>query len=156
MKFVHPQIAFGNSSEARDTAWLKESGITALLNVAIDLDLEAQGICLEQKVGLIAGEGNTLEVYDRAVTIGRLMIENGQKILVYCHEGKDRSPLVAISILSLLNNSSFAEEMTEFKDKTPELISFSSENSEAALIVLAESWSKNRTFKERLESLELI
>ena len=156
MEFVDDQIAFGSSEDARDTELLKENKITALLNVAEDLNLDVQNYLLEQKVGLVAGHGNSMETFEKAVLIGKLMAENSQKVMVYCHEGRDRSPLVAIAIVSLLEAVPFGDKYQEVSGKSNGHIAFASDEAEEALLVLAESWDKNKDFREKLAKLELI
>lgn len=102
MDKITDQIWIGSSQDAlfrQDT--LKELGITAVLNVALDLDnpmLSCKDFALH-KVGLMDGEGNPVQHIDAAISTLLGLVAQGHKILVHCHEGRSRSVCVVAACL---------------------------------------------------------
>jgi protein-tyrosine phosphatase len=107
---ITENIFIGNSHAAlhsRDL--LKSLGITAILNVAKDLDnnkLDPQEFSLN-KIGLGDGDGNDLEDIGTALQVLQKLLLNGHKVLVHCHEGKSRSVGLVATYIHLKRPAQF-------------------------------------------------
>lgn len=89
---ITEKIWVGNS---QDSLFAKQEDFDAILNVAIDLDINTT-FKYRHKVGLIDGPGN-----DRSMFIAAVMCLHGlhqkssnKRILVHCHAGMSRSVMV--------------------------------------------------------------
>ena len=112
MQFITKRIATGNSATPRDVDMLQAAGISAMLNVAIDLETDPQDYFLVNvKEGLIPGPGNSIEMLDNAVKTAIQLLRFHEKILIYGHVGKTRAALVAAAVWSQLGKA--AEEMAQ-------------------------------------------
>lgn len=105
LDFVTDNIAIGNSQEASDIDVLKDNGITAVLNVAIDLDIiyqqkrNGEFVIEYHKIGLIDGPGNKDTTMLAAVYMLEQLLENHDRVLVNCHGGISRSVAVVASYM---------------------------------------------------------
>lgn len=127
MDFVTERIAVGGRKDAENVAVLREQGITAVLNVAWDLDIvyprRSEGssvFALEyQKVGLIDGRGNHPGTLLAAVWILSQLLERHQRVLVHCHAGVSRSATVVALYLATFDGKSFREGIQEVRKHRP-------------------------------------
>lgn len=104
MDMITQSIFVGNNQEARKLANLKANSITAVLNVARDLDIVEWFVDGEsrtrfngieyQKAGLIDGPGNTQLELIAPVILLQSLLSRHNNVLVICHEGKSRSVTV--------------------------------------------------------------
>lgn len=99
MKFLTKRVAIGDSSDAHTESALKLSGITAILNVAIDLE-SPPTTCVSKKAGLVCGPGTTPAMIQKVVEIGYDLLRHHERILIYGHAGKTRAPLAAAALKS--------------------------------------------------------
>ena len=101
MIFVTNKIAVGHSQDVLNTKEhiLRDAGITGVLNVAFDLECPQYNEIEALHCGLIAGPGNKVEAFRLAVDSGDRMLGHHEKIIVHCHSGRERSPLVAAAII---------------------------------------------------------
>lgn len=108
MTFVTENIALGNSFDATDWEQLDAYGITGVLNVAVDLDLVLTSRPVArtrfnveyQKVGLWDGPGNPPGALAAAVLMLDAMLQRHRRVLVHCHAGISRSPVVVATYLA--------------------------------------------------------
>jgi hypothetical protein len=127
MDFVTDGIAIGGRTDAADYQRLRGNGITAVLNVAWDLDIVypsrsvgASVFALEyQKVGLIDGPGNRPETLMAAVWMLGQLAERHDRILVHCHAGVSRSTTVTALHLATTNGESFRECLNRVRERHP-------------------------------------
>lgn len=99
LDLVYPYLFVGNSRAARTPDILKTNGITAVVNVARDLDDPPVDGILTFKFGLTDGHSDNnkaiilVSAFD---TIYNLIQQSNETVLVHCHEGVSRSPAAAI------------------------------------------------------------
>lgn len=102
------QVAEGiwiGSSRSVHLPTLQAAGVTAILNVAADLQDHlgwGQGFYLSH-AGLWDGPGNSLAAYYSAVYQLMHLRSIGHKVLVHCHEGRSRSPFVTLCYLRAMS-----------------------------------------------------
>jgi protein-tyrosine phosphatase len=94
---ITEQIWIGNSTDARNPP----AEINAILNCAFDLANYRQWDSHHlAQCGLVDGPGNPLSAYYSAVLQLDNLVKCGKRVLVHCHEGKDRSVTVVICYLN--------------------------------------------------------
>jgi len=127
MDFVTHQIAIGGRTDAQNYDHLQSQKITAVLNVAWDLDIvypsrspNTHAFVLEyQKVGLIDGPGNRPETLMAAVWMLGQLTERHERILVHCHAGVSRSTTVTALHLATTYGIPFAEGLNWVRKRRP-------------------------------------
>lgn len=125
MDFVTDRIAVGSRFDAADYPRLREDGMTAVLNVAWDLDIvypcpsdEPHMFAIEyQKVGLIDGPGNLPETLMAAVWMLGQLAERHDRILVHCHAGVSRSATVTALHIATTDGESFLESLNRVRQR---------------------------------------
>jgi len=112
MIFITENIAIGNSQDAK-----APEDVTAILNVAFDLDVHGVGYptYLRHKVGLIDGPGNALGLIVAAVLCLHSLLKTHRKVLVHCHSGRSRSATVVALYLACAKNIDVLEAYTFVK-----------------------------------------
>lgn len=108
---ITENLFVGSSLAARDKKILDENNITAVVNVAKDLnDPWFDGI-KSFKVGLMDGDSpENAGQYVRAWAVVASLIRAGERVLVHCHEGRSRSCAVAAIALVLDGKASHYTE----------------------------------------------
>lgn len=127
MDFVNDRIAIGNRREAEDLSSLQEMGITAVLNVAWDLDISygpgdggAHTFPMEyHKVGLIDGEGNEPATLLAAALVLSQLLRRHKRVFVHCHAGVSRSPTVVSLYLADAEDISFDQALERVRSARP-------------------------------------
>ena len=149
MQFVTEQIAIGNSADGYDEQALIENNITATVNCAIDLGMPQYDLIMakggENNGGLICGPGNTIEMIGEIIDHAVNLLEVHSKILIYCHSGLDRSPLVAAGAVSELEKFAFDrawKQVRESLEDTEYKVTFTSIEVENILVDMFNGWSK--------------
>lgn len=92
--------------------------IKGYLNVAEDLNVT--GVELP-KVGLVDGEGNSKEVLKRAVNTLESLIKEHGKVMVFCHKGESRSPLVVLAYLHVKKSMPIGEAYDLIRFAKPDI-----------------------------------
>jgi protein-tyrosine phosphatase len=120
MDKINKNIYIGNSSDADNLD--NDRKITAILNVAFDLNRKWFNEKISLKIGLVDGpsEENKITV-PLAIEVLKKLILNNCIILVHCHQGQNRSPFIVAKTLSLLNDTSWVEEFQKIKEIRPEV-----------------------------------
>ena len=152
IKFINNRIGVGNSSNGKNEQGLTYCGISAAVNVAIDLDMPEYEIVKGKHAGLVCGPGNSLDRFDAAIHIAKLLMKVHDRILIFCHSGLDRSPLVAAVLLSETEEMSFSSAWKQVQEKIPD-ITFPSDSVKESLIGVAEAWVQQRGHGQRLVSI---
>lgn len=129
MVFVTSSIAIGNSNDAR----APQEGVTAVLNTAFDLATNDAGLTVERhKVGLIDGSGNSTFQMIAAVLCLMHLLRRHARVLVHCHEGQSRSPIVVATYLSLHTDATVIHALNFIRQAKSDI------NPSPALIQVAE------------------
>ena len=127
MDFITDRIAIGNRHEAADIEMLQANDITAVLNVAYDLDIRYPNFdsspyrfAIEyHKVGLIDGFGNEATTLAAAVYMLAQILERHNKVFVHCHAGISRSTTVVSVYLAETERISFNDAVTIVQTQRP-------------------------------------
>lgn len=154
MKFISKRVAIGDSDDAKNEKHLRLSGITAILNVAFDLESEPTQL-VSRKAGLISGPGNTTNMIQEAVDTAVKLLEVHDRILIYGHNGVTRAPLVGAAVRTKIGNAfdfltepkritNFESSIHFIQSKTE--ISFPSNTVENALLSAFGQWEHLNNF----------
>lgn len=100
MNKISDKIYLGNSKDAANDFDLAQAGITAVLNVAIDLPCPVRKGIVSYRVGLYDGPGNPAGMFEAAVVTLGSLIEGDHTVLIHCHAGISRSPAVLAAYLT--------------------------------------------------------
>jgi len=127
LDFITDRIAIGNRHEAADIEMLQANDITAVLNVAYDLDLRLPNLdsspyrfAIEyHKVGLIDGFGNEATTLAAAVYMLAQLLERHKKVFVHCHAGISRSTTVVSVYLAETERISFNDAVAIVRTQRP-------------------------------------
>jgi protein-tyrosine phosphatase len=118
MHQVRDKIFLGNSQDAQRPHLLHQAGVTAILNVASDLDTTNQEDFLVHKHGLVDGPGNSSEEMKAAIHCLDNLLAYGHTVLVHCHMGMSRSPTIVAKYLAMKEHStldSCIEELVKIR-----------------------------------------
>ena len=122
MNYIIRDIWLGNSQDSRDVLFkgVNPNGITAVLNVAKDLSIDPSGggIMYVHR-GLIDGSGNPEGALEEAIDALYDLSESGYKILIHCHEGVSRSPIVLACLLAKNMRLSLEQALVYIAAKRP-------------------------------------
>ena len=153
IKFVSPRIAVGDSADGNNESLMAFNGIACSLNAANDLDMPAYGAVKGRFAGLIPGPGNTIQMIDDAVSIGKTLLRIHKKLLIYCHAGADRSPLVAAAVLSEIERFGFDRAWQIVKEKLGDQVKFESPEVEDILMNVFKSWHQQCGYGQKTVSI---
>ncbi len=121
---ITEQIYVGDSRSAREEGILRSNGITAVVNMAKDLnDPWFPGI-KSYKIGLMDGPDpdNYVGYYLGASTcIEILYLGVQEKVLIHCHEGRSRSAAICCIVMAELHGYTLEGAEKELKEKRPEI-----------------------------------
>jgi protein-tyrosine phosphatase len=123
MTKVRDKIFLGHEYDAHMDA-IYSNRITACLNVANDLNDPLYPIhkLITVKVGLSDDKNNTPAMVGLAVTILRLLVEQGHTILIHCRAGMSRSPHILTIYLASLENRHYIDVWSELRLLRPEIL----------------------------------
>lgn len=102
-------IYLSSSHAARVEQILKQHNITAVINLAQDLNDPWWGGLLSIKIGLTDGSSNSSSTYHLAVSTVLQLLLDGHTVLLHCHEGRSRTAAIATMIISRLEGISLEE-----------------------------------------------
>jgi predicted protein tyrosine phosphatase len=102
MDWINDKIAIGNFLEARDSELLAREGIRSVLS--LDGSLRAispadLGLERIEHVPLEDAPGNDFRMFKRAVDLVADLVSTHPPVLVHCHAGRSRSPVVVAGYL---------------------------------------------------------
>ena len=148
MKRITDNIYIGNSDDVLSEEVLLFDGITSVVIVA--KDFEAVAIPDYEKVlinhqGIIAGPGNHVKDFDKTVKTIQELVSKGHKVLIACHSGRDRSPVVATAVISQQQNISFDDAWTTVVEQLEDSIhpvDFATDEAAHGLISLTRKWCR--------------
>lgn len=146
MDWITDRIALGSMQSAADTHRLCKDGITAVLNVAAELDLSVTSPRPIEfaKVGLIEASSEWLDLAI-AVQALAMLLDRGHRALVHCYAGVNRSPVVVAVFLALTEGGSVPAAIERIAEIRPKIAPSSRFEKEAmkALTALKE-WYRIR------------
>ncbi len=87
------------ANEILDKESLKNMGVTAVLNVAFEVNDPAYEDFLMTKVGLTDDRFNTEDQKAMAVDTLKTLLDQGKTVMVHCMAGASRSPYIAARAL---------------------------------------------------------
>lgn len=118
---LRDNLYISGSEAAHDLGRLNEDGITAVLNVAYEINdppTLPQDI-FQIKVGLTDDDKNIPYTKRLAVETLKVLMLKGEKVLVHCAVGQSRSPYVAAKAVAGLENKTVGEVFNEMKELAP-------------------------------------
>lgn len=123
MNQINEHIWAGSSSDPKNLDALRLNKISAILNVANDLDIPInwhKEAMLYTKCGLIDGQGNAVVRFRCAVDLLVSLIGDGHVVLVHCHEGKSRTCSVILAYLMRNLSMTYEDALLLVKEKRPQ------------------------------------
>ena len=157
MQQITNEIFVGKSEDLLNEDSLIFGEIGSVIVVASDYpELPDFDTVLVKHQGLVAGPGNSTMQLDKIVDIISKMMLVRQNILIVCHTGRDRSPIVAACLIAKQENTGFDEAWKKVRDKledTDTPVEFASEEAETSLIGLAKGWSKQLGYGDNMVSI---
>jgi len=97
MDWITDQIAIGNYLDAQDVELLRREGIASILSLDGSLAGRAPSELGVQKIAvvkLLDGPGNDRDTFFRAVNSLSRFVTTSSPVLVQCHAGRSRSPVI--------------------------------------------------------------
>ncbi len=127
MDLVTENFAIGSRLDAQNLTALHRGGVSAVLNVAWDLDVSHAGAGRSgmakpveyHKVGLIDGEGNEASTLLAAVFMLYQLRARHERTLVHCHAGISRSCTVLSLYLAGHDQTSFSDAVERVRAARP-------------------------------------
>ena len=115
MDKIRDNIFLGSSQDAAPhrSGRIRDAGITAILNLARDLDdqpLPTLPDVHRYHIGIMDGGGNNAIVAACALVLLGGLLKEGHKVLVHCHVGKSRSAALVASYLVKAKSHETIEE----------------------------------------------
>jgi hypothetical protein len=108
----------GEWQSAANLDWLQANNVSAILNVAADLDDPRIGHGVYSvKVGLVDGPGNPKWMVDLAVKTLILMLEKEPVTYAHCISGQSRSVHVVCRALAEIEGTSYKQVHAEIRGK---------------------------------------
>ena len=102
MDWVTDSIAIGNYLDTQDAERLARDGVRSIFGLDGKLrGKTAQELGVERLVvySLVDGPGNDLRVFRLAIDTLRELVEKHPRVLVHCHAGRSRSPILVAGYL---------------------------------------------------------
>lgn len=125
--FVDDKVAIGSKHSAKSLSRIKDNTCTAILNVAIDLDISYsnherhKSFDLEyHKVGLNDSEDNNLEMLNAAVQVLKQLLDRKHTVLLHCAAGASRSVIIYCLYLVKYKQINFDDALKYVKSKRPQ------------------------------------
>lgn len=115
--YVTDELAIGDSQDAREAT---QNTFDSSLCVAIDLDIcdkvdpDVRNFNVRRhKIGLYDGPGNHPLVFAAAVLTLEGLVSQGKRVLVHCHAGQSRSPMVAAAWVAYKGRTSLEDALEQ-------------------------------------------
>src|SRR5262245_17928938 len=102
MDWITEIVAIGDTFEAQDSGLLRTSGFRSVLSLdGTGSPMRAAELGVEEiaTFNLLDGHGNDIRVVERAVNSLVRMASTTPPVLVHCHAGRSRSPLIVAGYL---------------------------------------------------------
>jgi protein-tyrosine phosphatase len=122
MNRIRDNIWLGSRADAENHALLRRNGITAVLNVAIDLNDPHCDDIGWFKVGLIDGPGNPRHRVVMAIQTLYELLRAEEVVYVHCIAGRSRSAYVVARCLECIERRTFDEIWAELRRLRPKVM----------------------------------
>ncbi|MDR4497192.1 MAG: dual specificity protein phosphatase family protein [Candidatus Scalindua sp.] len=101
MDWITDNIAIGNYLDARDKILITRENIQSIISLDGECEVFTPEPCFfKRKIfNLIDGPGNDMRTFTRAVDTLITFVESHPPVLVHCHAGRSRSPIVVAGYL---------------------------------------------------------
>jgi len=100
----------GHVGDSRDLRAILESGIVAIVDLAInEPPMSLTRELAYFRLPLVDGEGNPPWLLRAAVDTVAMLLRSGTPTLVFCSHGMSRSPAISAAAISLVSGHSLAE-----------------------------------------------
>lgn len=121
IKKIAPNIFISGANEIHNKEELKGLGITAILNVAWEVnDPEYSPEDFKMvKVGLLDSSNNPDWLKSLAIIAFGSLVENGEIVLIHCLHGASRSPYIALRYLAEKEKRAIENLYDEFMPQFP-------------------------------------
>lgn len=121
---IEPSVYLGNAGAARDVAWLRATGITAVVNAAVEVESLAPHDAADAGVtGGVRLEMRDLDTFDATPALLRgsdavhAEVTRGGRVLVHCAVGASRSASVLAAYYVRHRGMSLLDALAMLKDK---------------------------------------
>ena len=112
MNFITDDIAIGNYVEAHNAELLKSAGIRSILGLDGKLhrsQTKELGVERIEVFRFVDGPGNDPAIYRRVIDVLRDLVKQYPPVLVHCHAGRRRSPIIVAGYLMATQSLSSQE-----------------------------------------------
>lgn len=102
MDWITEHVAIGNFADAQDLDLFQQEGIQSVLGLINTLggkDPSSLGLRRIVVVPLTDGPGNDPRLFCRAVAVLEELVQEAAPVLVHCHAGRSRAPVVVAGYL---------------------------------------------------------
>ena len=102
MDWITENIAIGNFLDVQDAELLRREAVGSILGLTSALagiEPAALGVQAIRLVELVDGAGNDLRIFRHAVATLAELLESSPPVLVHCHAGRSRAPVVVAAHL---------------------------------------------------------
>ena len=124
MNKIRKNIYLGDKNDATEKG-LKGSPITAILNVAVELNDPKIDKIVNVKVGMDDNASAAHRRTDIAVEALNRLLSQGHVVLVHCRMGRSRSPHIIAECLSGRENKDYFEIYKEIRKLRPQVMAYS-------------------------------
>ncbi len=119
MNKITEQIYICNKDDIGSEQTLLSKGFTHVLNLACDVSDPYYEKILMVKVGLVSRKSMDRKWIKTATDILLYLLSNGNKILVHCIAGNNRTPYIISKVFARLNNTDWRTEFEKIKSQRP-------------------------------------
>ena len=122
---IIPHLWLGNIKSSRNRDFLHDQRITCIVNCTKNYDFDNDAMLPEtQKIRVAISDTGTqeanqalLEVLDKVVTFIYKKLIKGDRVLVHCYAGKQRSPAIIVAFLIKYCDWTVTEALTAINGK---------------------------------------
>lgn len=124
MDQIKENLFLGDRDDAR-LLYIKNSPVTAILNVAKEVPLEHHKNIVSVKIGMRDSAEDARIRTEEAVLALKKLVNDGHCVLVHCRHGKSRSPHVLATYLAETSNMDYDDCYEFIRSKRPKVLSYS-------------------------------
>lgn len=129
---ILPNLWLGNIKASRNRDFIRSANINCIVNCTKNYDFDTEAILPDtKKIRIAVSDTGTPEankamadILDRAVTYIHKRLVCGDRVLVHCYAGKQRSPAIVVAFIMKYCEWSFKESLEavqkSWKDACPD------------------------------------